>query len=360
MTIIRISNFSLDKQGHGGQRHSKIVFDLLSKYGIADFPVNYALKAFSLNNLYILLLICYKTLRYYPEIRIISLLRSLNRINIFINNFKNNQEFSAARIVLWENTDDLNWFLPMLLKDIFKKKVMAFVHNIECLVPNQPSGIRIKENNRLNLEMRYLTKCDRQIVVSREEEWFIGLHGGNTIYLPYEPDEEISTGFKLVSERRRSNQAFEGYLWFGSIGNIPAYNGLMKLLQFNEQKQLPETLYISGFETERLKGKFKAPNLKILGTLDQEQLFDLLSKVKGVIVLQELSAGRLTKIEELLISEVPVYCNYGSMRGYWHREEISYFRSMDELYSMLWNKDRPASKNSDIFLNNIETIMNDI
>ena len=34
MTVIRISNYSLDKQRYCGQRHHKIVFDLLSKYVI--------------------------------------------------------------------------------------------------------------------------------------------------------------------------------------------------------------------------------------------------------------------------------------------------------------------------------------
>lgn len=357
MKIIRIANFSLNSNGHGGQRYSKFVCDAFGENRVSNFINEKNTSKINFKTIIYLFFVFYKTLRYYPEINKRNFVKCTYKIYLFINNCSFNQNFKKANLVLWESTDDSNWFIPMIVKDIFNKKVIALVHNIESLVPNQNSSINVKSKNRLSLEIRYLTKCDFQIVISREEEWFLGLNGGRTIYLPYEPNNETMEAFLKVSQIRQSKCSFQGYLWFGSIGNIPAYNGLMKLLEFNEKKNFPDLLYVTGFETERLIGKFEAKNVKILGTTDNEKLQELLSSVKAVIISQDLSSGKLTKIEELLIANVPIFCNYGSMRGYWQYDQIIHFKNFNELYDMMSNEHLPGKNNKDLFLEEISKLL---
>jgi hypothetical protein len=57
-------------------------------------------------------------------------------------------------------------------------------------------------------------------------------------------------------------------------------------------------------------------NVKILGTVDDETLKDLLVRCKALIVSQKPSGGALTKLQEMRIAGVPVIGNKLSFRSY--------------------------------------------
>lgn len=235
--------------------------------------------------------------------------------------------------------DDPIYFSP-LLKKLKKNKIpiAGICHNIESLVPGQ---VRTGRQQKLfGKEINCLKLCDLVITMSREDYITLNNFKINAFFFPYYPVENILNRMLKIRDIRKSNIKND-FLFIGSAKNKPTQKGLLSFVKaWNDHglADLGENLLIAGFDTEDLSNYIKGKNIRLLGTLTNEELDHQLSTIKACICYQEGGTGALTKIQEMLIAGIPVMANIHAARSYYDADgliEFSNFYEFKESYEKI-------------------------
>ena len=128
--------------------------------------------------------------------------------------------FSQADVTTfyWESTRDTYYILPYIARK-YNKKIVAFPHNLEALVPNQQSSLfRYDRELAFKRELEVLGICDEVYCIASEESWLLRLWGINASFLPYLPPCEMQKQLKTI-KKKRDEVAQEYYLILGSAIN---------------------------------------------------------------------------------------------------------------------------------------------
>nr|WP_321452385.1 hypothetical protein [uncultured Carboxylicivirga sp.] len=236
--------------------------------------------------------------------------------------------------IIWDygcgNPNSWDFLIPYIKsKD---QKLIAIIHNLDSLIDGR---YLVRKSNSspkwFNSEINILKKCNHTITISREEYWLLKLYKINSSFLSYFPIKEVKKVCLKIKETR-VNTSKNGFLILGSTVNKPTYEAHRTLIN---KINCTEKVYVAGYGSENLKGVSDNKNINILGTLSQEDLEIVLSKVKGVIVYSQPTTGALTKIPELVTSGIPVFVNDIGARSYNHLKELYVYNDFNHLNTIL-------------------------
>jgi hypothetical protein len=330
--IYKNSHFKPDITGHGGCRRTAQIDELLFEASIPFTEVDFSL--------------------YVPKAKnIIHYFNGLYATKNIAAGFKNN--YAAGRYLakfkaftkkvkpgffIWEST----YGYDMLMGKVLHQHEVPFValpHNIESLVAGNTSVFSKRPSPEwLTEELTGLKYASHVFTISREEQWLLSVHGINCSYLPYYPTKALQQKLLSIRDRRAGRANLPGaskqLLLLGTFYNKPTRDGYIHIL--NKIKKYPAVqIHVAGFGSEQLKTTYNQKNITIWGSLNDQELQELLITCDYALIHQEPSSGALTRIPELLIAGIPILANNMAARSYFELDGIRVYNNIDELLTLL-------------------------
>lgn len=240
-------------------------------------------------------------------------------------------KYNGQRVTfLWENTNDV---APLYLMKAAGAKIIGYPHNLESLVPTQCDPVTHKQAPYwLYDEIERLKLCDEVYAISKEETWLLQLFGVNAKYYPYYPPKEIEQELLEIKKQRdaRKKNEKKQYLILGSATNPPTRMGMQKLIDyFEQQHDVNYTIHVAGYNTESLNVSGDA--VCNHGTVNPEELEELLINTDGIIIYQPTTSGALTRVVENRIANIPIYANFGAARDFYNLPDVQVYEKLEDL-----------------------------
>jgi len=229
-------------------------------------------------------------------------------------------------------------YFPALIAALEEKDipVMAICHNIESLSRDQ-----VNEDLRMRLferELGLLKKSALVVTISKEEDWLLNNLGIPSYFLSYFPVDRIKRRMDDIGLSRRHTEK-HGFLVLGTAHNIQTRMGMERLIRFwldNRLAQKYGRLLVAGFGTESIAAAGESESgIERLGSLQDDDLDELLTKIKACVCYQDGGAGALTRIPELLLARIPILANRYAARTYSGTPGIIEFNNIEELPALL-------------------------
>ena len=363
MHIFRHSIFSDKATGHGGNKRTSQLSEILNNHNVSYSWLSYQYAAGHLAKAFFVLRGAFFLLKNYKWIKCFinfNLLYHSYYIGLVKHSIINASLHSKQRkVFIWESTVQKNWFFPILFKRL-GFEVIAFPHNIESFTHLERNTSTPKTLRMLNREVLMLSMADRVFTISLEERWLLRNLGISAKFVPFENLSEQESYFAQIRKKRDSiNHRGDVFLLLGSAVNTPTKLGLIKLIQLLdcvEDKSL--LFYVAGYGTDDLRKELSVgTNFSFEGTVSDARLAELLSISKAVIINQPPTSGALTKIPELLSCNVPVIANLDAARTYYSNNGIIIYNDSTLLRIIADTTDR-ADKHISETDNFVEFIMN--
>jgi hypothetical protein len=348
--ILRDTQFKSTADGHGGNRRTLQIEEMLSKAGfnVQDLrDETNIIQDFLEKNVFLQLITLFnvvpKFTKYLPDI--VPQYREFLLSALKISQSVKLLELSkTSGVILWE--DNLNYLIPYVARDL-KQKIVSLPHNFDSLAGSRfhPSHRR-KNLGLLSNEIRHLAQADRVFCISREEQWFLRLCGVDSDYLPYYPPTSVVNDLLQIREARTKSyndynsdsKKTKQFLILGTYLNIPTRLGILELIKKlkNIEENFSFEIQIAGFGTENLKNEIhNSSRFKILGTLSNQQLIDVMLKTSGILLHQPYGLGSLTRIPEMLIAGIPIIANSIASRSYFNYDGIHVYENCQELAKLI-------------------------
>lgn len=345
LEILRYTLFESNSSGHGGDKRTAQISDLLEDSGLSWERIPAGMENPKISFYYFVkffrnLLLFFKVFliikRCFHPYRFYCTLSLANRFKgIFFGRNKDDK-----RILLWESTRLENTFVvPYFRRKGYK--IIGLPHNLESLVPGQRSGITNRKSPDWFIEeIKIFKKCDKVFAISIEDTLLFRQFGVNAFYLPYYPESSRYDYLLNIRMARtnniRNSTKRKKVLMLGSAINLPTRMGMIDRIQFIEENGLNFfDLSIAGYGTEQLKTTAKSSNIKVIGELTEEDLSDTLINTDILIVHQPPTSGALTRIIEMLIAGVPVLSNFDGARSYYNVAGVYVYMDDDQLLKLL-------------------------
>ena len=342
INCIRYTNFNSDSNGNGAEKRTAQIGEILRE---ANLSYNFLRKTDNSFNLKIQFKNIFNFISIYNITEYSSLRRFIHHLLSYLKTiaFLKTPLESATNIFIWECTRSENYFIPDLVKG-YGKKVIAIPHNLESLVPNQISSISFKKApDWYKEEISYLSKCNFVFCISQEETWLLKLFGINAFYLPYYPTDSTIDLLKEIRNKRITKQKTgvkRKILMFGSADNQPTKIGILDRIKVLQKFAFENIQFIiAGFNTHLLSTYIEpSDNIILFGTLEKEQLINLLTEVDALLIHQPPTTGALVKIPEMLFAGIPIIANSNSVRSFFYNGIFLY--DDDETFlNILLNQD---------------------
>lgn len=346
--MIRLRAYNSNPWGHGGERRTAQIEEIISSAGIPSVTISNAMrskvKPWHLSAMFSSFAM---TVGFIARNRLRVPLRTLfgkaYRGTAVVMRLRN-QKTSANPVFLWESPKAENVLYPLLLKRRHCK-IVGFCHNLESLVPAQTSGLSRKQApDWLNEEVAALKLCDVVFTSSKEEALLLRLFRVNARYFPYFPPREVVDWLEEIKELRRglpSSNSRKKILMLGSAFNPPTRTGMLDRIHFFSVNAVDSIeLHIAGFGTELLQVPESHPeNLHIHGPLSNDELKNLLASVNAVLLHQPTTTGALTRIPEMNLAGVPVIANFNAARNYYNLPGVHVYSDDKSLLGLLKGAD---------------------
>ena len=330
--VYKHSHFNPDAFGHGGNKRTAQIDELLINAGITTHNVSFENTALIKNKLptYLAGFKHDKTKSNSHKNRY--------AIGRYLKLFETFVEEQKPEFFIWESTVGYN----LLLAEVLYKKnipVIALPHNIESLVAGAKSPFTNKTSpDWLLEELKYLGYCENTFTISREEQWLLSAAGINSQYLPYYPPHQTKSYLLEIRERKYKLQTrvskSKNILLLGTFHNKPTFEGYVTLIK-NIKHSKDIIINVAGFGSEKLNDMFIDTNVKIWGSVTNDQLTELIVNADMGVVYQEASSGALTRVPELLIAGLPLLLNTHAARSCYDMQGIRVYNSFDELLELL-------------------------
>lgn len=337
--ILRYIYFGPDPFGHGGEKRSQQISELIEANGInwEKIPDGLYDKRQYISNrrkirLFSLFVKVYKTIKaeikFYRLYKIIKVVGRLKKVFEISGNYKNS-------VLFWETTKmETSYMLPLAKKN--RNTIIAFPHNIEALVYSQKSPLTEKPSpDWLMEEITLLRQCDHIFAISKEETLFFKQCGLKADYLPYYPPSKAYE-YLLNIRNKREQKKIQGekrkILMLGTVINPPTKKGFEKIISFFIEKKIANlTLFVAGYGTESLNCYTDEDHIIVKGTLTQDELGELLIEADLMLIYQPATSGALTRIIETIVAGIPVLCNFESGRDYYGMDGVNIYYDLEEL-----------------------------
>ncbi|RZK39376.1 MAG: hypothetical protein EOO90_19010 [Pedobacter sp.] len=354
------SHFESNPFLHGGNKRTAQINELLSRTNIDFKEADFSMYSPSSKNISMLLKGMFYTKRPF------SLLKNSYATGRYLKQFENFIKCEKPYLFIWESTSNYNLLLSKVLNEN-GIPFFAIPHNIESLVEGNKSPFSSLDSPKwLFEELNCLALSDNIFTISKEEQWLLSVNKIESNYLPYYPTELLKSSLLQIREQK-SNQNFNikklNILLLGTFYNKPTFDGFVELIE-HLKKYDNLTINVCGFGSEQLKGKYTENNVKIMGSLKNNELDDIIIKSDFGIIHQRPSSGALTRIPELLIAGLPLFVNIHAARSSPSNEGLQIYNSIPELLDLIngFTKiippilDRPTEEI--IFINHILKFIN--
>lgn len=328
--IIRQTGFTPDPNGHGGNRRTAQITELVESAGlkIADLISNIQTNKWNRYLKGIQFIIKHKFM-VSTSFRMVGICGHYYQIY-----HKKLSQHEGRKILLWEATN--NYLLPYVAKEL-GFKIIAIPQNLESLVkPNLDPYSGQGWPGSFESEIEHLAKADAVFGISREEQWLLKLRGINADYLPYYPPEPILNNLLNLRQARTSSKK-QRYLILGSAINPPTREGMIEQLQWLDQirTKIDLKLDIAGYGTEQLKSSSELYNVTLHGSVTPDRLNQLLAETRVMLVHQKAGAGALMRIPEMVIAGIPVIANSNACRSAFNYPGVYCYDNGEELAQLM-------------------------
>ena len=347
--IYRFSIFNSISSGHGGDKRTAQISEILFEMGIGSerLPKGMDPPVFTYHNLIMRIL----SLKYF--LRVLKLtgwdfnpkkFYKTMRLASQLDGVFNLPENKTFPLILWESTRmEYSYVVPFFKSR--KLKIIALPHNIESLVPGLRSGLTNKLSPYwLSEEISLLKACDFVFAISREDTLLLKQLSVKAEYLPYYPtDITLEYLLKIREERVRKSRGIrrKSILMLGSAINYPTKEGMKDRINFfREHREICYDLTIAGYGTDQLKYLLNGEeNIKIQGEVTDKLLRELMIETDLLLIHQPPTSGALTRIIESLIAGIPVTANFVSSRNYYDMNGLYTYNDDDQLINYLQKND---------------------
>lgn len=328
--VLHHSNFANNEFGHGGEKRTAQILEILTSSNIDSFNLNITPNLTRLEKIKQVYGFSFSNLT--SRQSIISKIKE----NWLIS--ANREPFSLSRFLLWESTFESNsWLLNAAKRQ--NKKIIALPHNLESLVPGQISAFSKKTSpNWLLEEINLLSKCDNVFVLSREEQWLLRLFNIDANFLPYYPTEKAYSYLLAIRNNREvEDEPQDSILLMGSAGNTPTFQGMKNRIDAISKSSAISKfkVHVVGYYTEKLKQYCNHKNFIFHGPLSNDAMAKLFQKIKFAIIHQPPSSGALTRVPELLISGIPIILNANAGRTFYNLEGVNIYDTESDFEDLI-------------------------
>ncbi|MDT4898870.1 MAG: hypothetical protein QOH25_3947 [Acidobacteriota bacterium] len=213
-----------------------------------------------------------------------------------------NQKFNIPTISCTQNLDGLS--------DNF----LLLQQNLEAIGANEAGnrqriGVYAAVTDFAN-ELQMLARCDERIFISKIEAGLINGLGLSSHYHPYLPVGAVRDCHQTIRERRDSREQEPGlFLMIGTAIYGPIRKSCEWLIENAGKHGLPPGTRVvvvgSGTETLLQPGK-SVDGIELKGWVEQEELDELLTRVKAVLIPQQFGLGAPTRLAELSCAGIPM------------------------------------------------------
>ncbi len=239
--------------------------------------------------------------------------------------------------------DDPIYFFPLFKKlKRMQIPVIAVCHNLESLVPSQVRRRAGKVTDLLIEELEILAQCEMVITISREEDVLLRNLGLESFFLPYYPVQAIRTRLSAIREQRK-HTAKKDILTVGTLQNPATREGIIHVADYwlNHLSGKCDTqLIIGGYFSKTYEHAVPTGRgITFKGTLSDQELDEIMAKVKACLCYQQNGSGALTRICEMLLAGIPVLANTHAARSYYNLKGLFEFQELHELAAALRNFD---------------------
>ena len=221
-----------------------------------------------------------------------------------------------------------------------RRKIMfaAVVHNLESLASHQvTSKYRL---GMLKRELALLKDAAACITISREESVLLCNLEIRVHFLPYCPSPENLTRLARIRNGREKVRHTD-LLMLGNAFNVATLVGMREFLSlWDAHTGLSGIrLHVAGFGTEQISSQYTPSKGVILhGSMSEDELDELLVRVKGCVCYQPQGSGAMTKIQELSCAGIPVFANEQAARSYYDLPGMHTFADLNELQALIENQ----------------------
>lgn len=347
--ILRDTQFKSIADGHGGNRRTLQIEEILSKAGFEVHDLQGEINIvqdFLEKKFYSQLVTLFKVVPYF--IKYLPYVSPAHKLFLssalkMSQSVKSLEQDNNPKVIIWE--DNLNYLMPYVAKNR-GQRVVSLPHNFDSLA-TKFDPLKRKENfDSLSNEVKHLAQADRIFCISREEQWFLRLCGLNSDYLPYYPPSSVVSHLLKVREAREKtyndcnadSNRLRQFLVLGSYVNTPTKVGMIELVKWLKsiEEEFLFSVEIAGFGTQNLKDEIElGSRFKILGTLSNQELFNVMAKTSGVLIHQTYGLGSLTRIPEMLIAGIPVIANSIASRSYFDYDGVYVYENSQELARLM-------------------------
>lgn len=333
--IIRDSHFNNNSWGHGGEKRTAQIIELLADNCLEHVSLKDILTTSSHSYFQNLMQgfnfsRSFKTSIHCPW-------RTIEKLGgDYLQCMKAFISVANPGCFLWESTRSDTSFLPYIAKKAGIKTI-ALPHNLESLVCGQKSAWSGTDAPLwFREELEALSQCERVFTLSREEQWLLRVYGVEADFLPYYPPVAIHRFLGKIRENRLLLPQDCSVLMLGTASNPPTFFGMLDRIEFFKlNSNLESKLRIAGFNTESLNASLDGTDNIILdGAVDVNKLQDILSKTRAVVIHQQATSGAITKVPEMLMAGVPVIMNCDAART-WRGVEGVYTYDNDNEFKEL-------------------------
>lgn len=201
---------------------------------------------------------------------------------------------------------------------------VLFPQNIEFLVRGRVSRIPGGEFER---EIDAIREAELVVCICDQDAAICETFNERVAVVPYHPGPADLDSFACI-RRRRAQSPKRRYLALGSAVNPSTHPGFREVVELLRSSGIDrEEILVVGYGTETLRGVL-GDGAVVLGSVESQNLEDLLSSCCGVVVHQRQTSGFLTRLVELNLSGVPVLVA-GGYRQAAGLEEYGVFRGVE-------------------------------
>ncbi|WP_320174082.1 hypothetical protein [Maridesulfovibrio sp.] len=227
-------------------------------------------------------------------------------------------------------------FFPKTMRVLADRNipVVSVIHNIESFLPRT---LQVKPQWKLlQEEICVVSKSSLCVTIAREDAWFLRNNGVECYNYPYFPSEDSEAMLaKVRIARRKSKKKF--CLCMGTAYNPPTLFG-MKTLINNWPEITGENipLIVAGYGVDQFFGRENVPEMvNVAGGVSDAVLGDILTECGACVLHQDVGAGALTKIPELLRAGIPVVASQHAARSYGAFDGVYEYQDMKEIPKLL-------------------------